>query len=124
MADIKDLIQKAQFDLDFARQNMRDDNQHDMVGHHLAKACEKLMKALCASKGVEYDADEHDLDNLMAALEESGFAAISSHEDLLALQTYESPARNGHSDRLVMDEYFAKAKELEKLTVREVGKRS
>ena len=87
------LIMNAQDALDLAKKNIADDKQHEMVGYNLAQASELFMKALCEMRGIEYprnSADSHDLDHLMELLEEGGFAAISSHEDVNSLTIYNS----------------------------------
>lgn len=117
-AHAKSLILKAQDDLDLAKQHLDDDKQHELVGYNLAQACEKYLKALCEMKGLEYPGDEegHDLDALMQVLEESNFAAISSHADIIELNPYNSTNAHIRADeRLDLTEYAGYVENLKKL---------
>lgn len=108
-AHVKSLIIKAQDDLNIAKQHLHDENQHDIVGYNLAQAAEKLLKALCELKNLEYPSDEagHDLDSLVETLEEANFSAISSHADVIELTIYNSPkAFVRKDDRLDLEEYM------------------
>jgi HEPN domain-containing protein len=113
---VKSLIIKAQDNLDTAKQMIADDKQHDIVGYNLAQASELLLKALCQMRNVEYSGDEgHDLDLLMEALEESGFAAVSSYADVVELTMYNSSgALIRKDDRLDLHEYTNHVEDLKK----------
>jgi HEPN domain-containing protein len=114
---VKSLIIKAQDNLDTAKQMIGDDKQHDIVGYNLAQATELLLKALCQMRNVEYahDEDGHDLDLLMEALEESGFAAVSSYADVVELTMYNSSgAVIRKDDRLDLVEYTNNVEDLKK----------
>jgi HEPN domain-containing protein len=114
---VKSLIIKAQDNLDTAKQMIGDDKQHDIVGYNLAQATELLLKALCQMRNVEYahDEDGHDLDLLMEALEESGFAAVSSYADVVELTMYNSSgAVIRKDDRLDLVEYTSNVEDLKK----------
>lgn len=119
MNTIQTLILNAQDALDLAKKNLHDERQHEMVGYNLAQACEFFMKALCEMRGLSYPRDSagHDLDFLMQTLEEGGYAAISSLEDIVALTIYNSTS--GHSvhesDRVDLSEMLECVEDLKKL---------
>ena len=122
-AHAKSLILKAQDDLDTAKKHLADDKQHDMVGYNLAQACENFLKALCDMRGLDYPEgeDAHDLDSLMAVLEENNFPAISSHADIIELTQYHST--NAHvrpDERLDLKEYTGYVEALKKLVGEEL----
>lgn len=117
-AHAKSMILKAQDDLDVAKKHLGDDKQHDLVGYNLAQACEKFLKALCESRGLDYPHDDegHDLDVLMQVLEENNFSAISSHADIIELTPYNSPKAHIRPDeRLNLEEYLEYTENLKKL---------
>jgi HEPN domain-containing protein len=114
----KSLILKAQDSLTTAQKHLGDESQHDVVGYNLAQASELFLKALCTVRELDYphDEDGHDLDALMELLEEDGFAAISSHADVVELTPYNSPrAYIRPEDRLDLQEYFDHVQDLKKL---------
>ncbi|MNJ92590.1 HEPN domain protein [compost metagenome] len=118
---VQTLILNAQDALELAKKNVSDEKQHEMVGYNLAQACELFMKAICEMRGLEYPRDNegHDLDNLMEILEEGGFSAISSHEDVIGLTVYNSTSSGHHvrdDDRLDLEEMIVNVEELKKLT--------
>lgn len=114
----KSLILKAQDSLEVARKHIDDDSQHDVVGYNLAQASELFLKSLCTIRNIEYphDAEGHDLDALMELLEESGFAAISSHADVIELNPYNSLQTHiRKEDRLNLYEYLGYVEHLKQL---------
>ena len=114
----KSLILKGQDNLDTAKKFLDDDAQHDVAGYNLAQACEFFLKALCALRELEFPTDEgaHDLDALMETLEESGFAAVSSHADIVELNPYNSARAHIRKDeRLNLKEYFGYVEGLKEL---------
>lgn len=116
---VQTLILNGQDALELAKKNVDDDKQHDLVGYNLAQACELFMKAICEMRGLEYPRDNegHDLNTLMEILEEGGFSAISSHEDILDLTAYNSTSSHVRADdRLDLHEMVNNVEELKKLT--------
>ena len=114
----KSLILKAQDNIETAKTNMNDDKQHDVAGYNLAQACELFLKALLEMRELEYPHDEegHDLDSLMAILEEEGMAEISSHADVIELTQYNDARAHVRPDeRLDLKEYLAYTEDLKKL---------
>ncbi len=114
----KSLILKAQDNIDTAKKFLDDDSQHDVVGYNLAQATECLLKALCATRDLEFpDGDDgHDLDSLMETLEEDNLAAVSSHADVVELTQYNNPrAHVRPEDRLDLAEYLEHVEDLKKL---------
>jgi HEPN domain-containing protein len=114
----KSYIIKAQDNLDLAKKLLDDEKQHDIVGYNLAQAAELLLKALCVLREIEYphDEDQHDLDALMALLEEDNMTTISSHADVVELTPYNSTTAKVRPDeRLDMEEYLGYVEELKDL---------
>ncbi|HWU45028.1 MAG TPA: HEPN domain-containing protein [Bdellovibrio sp.] len=114
----KSLILKAQDNLEVAKKSLTDEKQHDVAGYNLAQACELFLKALLEMRGLEYPHDEEgrDLDNLMAMLEEEGFAEISSHADIIELTPYnDTRAHIRPDERLNLKEYLTHTEDLKKL---------
>lgn len=75
MMKAKQLILKALDDLNLCDQIIDDLQQHDNVGYHMSQACEKLLKALCLIKEIDYPISGsagHDLERLFQLLEENG----------------------------------------------------
>ncbi len=117
-AAVKSMILKAQDSIDTAKKHLEDEAQHDVVGYNLAQACELLLKALCVVRELEYPHDEegHDLDSLMALLEEDNLSAISSHADIVELTPYNSPRAHVRPDeRLNMKEYLGYVEDFKRL---------
>ncbi len=114
----KSLILKAQDNLDTAKRNIDDANQHEIVGYNLAQACENLLKVLMTLRDIPFPEGEeaHDLDAMMALLEEDNMASISSHADVVELTPYNSlSARIPANGRLNLHEYFGYVEELKTL---------
>ena len=114
----KSLILKAQDNIDTAKRNIDDANQHEIVGYNLAQSCENLLKALMTLRDIDFPEGEeaHDLDAMMALLEEDGMASISSHADVVELTPYNSlSARIPASARLNLHEYLGYVEELKTL---------
>ncbi|WP_246845339.1 HEPN domain-containing protein [Bdellovibrio sp. NC01] len=114
----KSMVLKAQDNLETAKNNLNDEKQHDIAGYNLAQACELYLKAMLEMRELEYphDAEGHDLDNLMAILEEEGFAEVSSHADVIELTQYnDTSAHVRKEDRLDLKEYMGYAEDLKKL---------
>lgn len=114
----KSLILKAQDNIEIAKKALSDEKQHDVAGYNLAQACELFLKSLLEMRELEYphDDDGHDLDNLMATLEEEGFAEISSHADIIELTPYNDTGAHIRPDeRLNLQEYLGYTEDLKKL---------
>lgn len=113
----KSLILKAQDSIDTAKRHIDNDEQHDIAGYNLAQASEHLLKALLVVRGLEFPKeDAHDLDTLMTILEEAGFAAVSSHADVLELNIYNSPSAHIRKhERVDLREMLVNVEDLKKL---------
>jgi HEPN domain-containing protein len=113
----KSMILKAQDSIDTAKANLDDPAQHEVVGYNLAQAVEFMLKALLSCREVEVpDEDSHDLDALMALLEEDNMAAISSHADVVELTPYnDTRARIDADERLDLKEYLGYVEDLKGL---------
>lgn len=114
----KSMILKAEDNLDIAKKNLGDDNQHDIVGYNLAQACELYLKSMMTLRELEFPEgdDGHDLDVLMTTLEDEGFSEISSHADVIELTQYNSPSAHVRKDdRLDLAEYIGYVNDLKKL---------
>lgn len=123
-ATAKSLILKAQDNIDTAKKHLDDESQHDVVGYNLAQATECMLKALCATRNLEFPAGDlsHDLDSLMETLEEDNLAAVSSHADVVELTQYNKPSAHiREEDRLNLEEYMEYVLELKKLVLEHVA---
>lgn len=111
----KSLILKAQDNLDTAKRNIDDQGQHEIVGYNLAQACENLLKALLTLRDIDFPEgdDAHDLDVMVALLEEDNMTTISSHADIIELTPYNSlSAHIPTGGRLNLREYMAYVEDL------------
>lgn len=123
MSSAKTLILNAQDSFELAKKSLSDHKQHEFVGYNLAQACELFMKALCEMRELEYPHDEegHDLDALMQILEEGNLSAISSLEDIIQLNAYNStgPVTVREADRVDLNEFIDHVEDLKKLVAQE-----
>lgn len=113
----KSLILKAQDSIDTAKRNIDDQHQHDIVGYNLAQACENLLKSLLTLREIEYPEgdDAHDLDVMLALLEEDNMTTISSHADIVELTPYNSlSAHISPGERLNLHDYLGYVEEFKK----------
>lgn len=118
------LIERAKQNLHSAEKILNDEKSHEDAGYLLAQATEKLLKGLCQTKSLIYPTTEkgHDLNRLFEILEESGFAKISSHEDVIDLALYDSSSRYDFiavDDRLDLEKYIKKVQSLKDLVINE-----
>lgn len=114
----KSLILKAQDNIDTAKMNIDNEKQHEVIGYNLAQACELFLKSLLEMRDLEYPHDEegHDLDGLMAILEENGCSEVSSHADIIELTPYnDTRAFIKPEERLNLKDYLTYTEDLKKL---------
>ncbi|MEK7357186.1 MAG: HEPN domain-containing protein [Bdellovibrionota bacterium] len=114
----KSMILKAQDSIDTAKAHLDNPEQHLTVGYNLAQAVEHMLKALLALREIEFPNGEesHDLDALMALLEEDNMAAISSHADVVELTPYnDTRATIDPDERLDLKEWLGYVEDLKGL---------
>lgn len=119
----KSMILKAQDNIDTAKAHIDDPAQHLTVGYNLAQAVELMLKTLLSLRNVDFPKDEeaHDLDALMALLEEDNMAAISSHADVVELTPYNhTRAQIDPDERLDLKEWLQYVEDLKGLVVENV----
>jgi HEPN domain-containing protein len=120
----KSLILKAQDNIELAKRLLDDESQHEVAGYNLAQAAENYMKVLLSARDLEYpDGEEaHDLDAMMALLEEDNMTAISSHADVVELTPYNATnARIRPDERLDLREWLQYVEDLRGLVQESLG---